>query len=428
MELLEKNKEELDMTNPKQVISEAFSAADSSLVFSEPVKVGSKELELLIAEIARDAEERRKTNSEARPFYAIELIKKSRLGALPLPLELGGGGASIHELFHVVIRLAEADPDVAHSLRFHYYQVFDFLRSPASELRDTWLKKVKDGALIGNAFTELSSYHVGNSVYKTLLSPDGEGYRLNGTKYFSTGTLYADGVYVTAATPEGTPISVLIPTDREGVIIEDDWDGIGQKLTGSGTTHFNNVFVNKNEVVVTNDDPTPFNSFLQLILHAVVAGILRNVVTDASALIKSRSRTFSFAAADKPAADPQLQQIVGQLSSTAFAAEAIVLAAADALDAAANSAVHGDIDYSLSHEASLQSAQAKVVVDQLALNAATLIFEVGGASATRQSAHLDRHWRNIRTITSHNPVVYKARTIGNYIVNDEELPLHEIYF
>ncbi len=416
------------MTNHKQVISENHTAKGSALAFSQPVKAHSKELELLIAEIARDAEERRKTNSEARPFYAIDLIKKSRLGALRLPVVEGGGGASIRELFQVVIRLAEADPDVAHSLRFHYYQVEDFLRSPDSELKDKWLQKVKEGALIGNAFTEISSNHVGNSVYQTILSPDGEGYRLNGTKYFSTGTLYADGVYVTGSTPEGATVSALIPTDREGVVIEDDWDGIGQKLTGSGTTHLKNVTVHKNEVIYDGDTKTPFHSFLQLILHAVIAGILRNVVTDASRLIKSRSRTFSFAAADKPAADPQLQQIIGQLSSSAFAAEAIVLSAADSLDRAANSALHGDIDYSLTHEASLQSAQAKVVVDQLALHAATQIFEVGGASATRQSAHLDRHWRNIRTIASHNPAVYKARAIGNYIVNGEELPLSEVYF
>ena len=107
------------MSNQKQVISEIHTDKGSALEFSQPVKAHSKELELLIAEIARDAEERRKTNSEARPFYAIDLIKKSRLGALRLPVEEGGGGASIRELFQVVIRLAEADPDVAHSLRFH---------------------------------------------------------------------------------------------------------------------------------------------------------------------------------------------------------------------------------------------------------------------------------------------------------------------
>lgn len=120
--------------------------------------------------------------------------------------------------------------------------------------------------------------------------------------------------------------------------------------------------------------------------------------------------------------------MIGQLSSSAFAAEAIVLTAADALDAAVDSVVDGNLDFDLSHEASLRAAQAKVIVDELALKASTLLFEVGGASATRQSENLDRHWRNIRTIASHNPTVYKARAIGNYVVNNTKLPIREVYF
>ncbi|MGE7766928.1 acyl-CoA dehydrogenase family protein [Peribacillus sp. NPDC096540] len=416
------------MSNQKQLNFGVNKDRLTSLTFTEPVKVGSAELDQLITDIAIDAENRRNSGSEARPYYAIDLIRRTRLGALRLPVELGGGGASIRELFYVIIRLAEADPDIAHSLRSHFSNVDELLRNPASEQRDTWLQRIADGAIIGNAFTELSSKNVGHLAFETTLSPEGEGYRLNGTKYFSTGTLYADWVFVTASTLDGIPVSVIIPTDREGVIIKDDWDGIGQRLTGSGTTHLNNVFVNKGEVTVISDDRTPFNSYLQLYLHAVISGILRNVVTDASALVHKRTRTFSFAAADTASADPQLQQVVGQLSSSAFASEAIVLAAVDALDIAVNSAVDGVIDYDLSHDASLRAAQAKVIVDDLALQASTLLFEVGGASATRKSANLDRHWRNIRTIASHNPTVYKARAIGNYVVNGTKLPLKQIYF
>ncbi|MED0714659.1 acyl-CoA dehydrogenase family protein [Aeribacillus composti] len=400
----------------------------SSLTFNGPVKVDSPELDQLIDVIAKDAEERRNAGSEELPYHAFDLIRQSRLGALRLPVELGGGGASIRDLFYVLIRLAEADPDVAHSLRAHYWQVEEILRNPDKERREQLLGIVAKGDIIGNAFTEISSKNVGHLIFETTLTQDGEGYRLNGTKYFSTGTIYSDWVIVMASTPEGKPVSAFIPTNRDGVIIEDDWDGIGQKLTGSGTTRLNNVYVNREEVTFIDETKTPFNSFLQLYLQGVIAGILRNVVADAKALVHGRSRTFTFASADTPAADPLLQQIIGQLSSSAFAAEALVLAAADALDIAVNEAVNGEIDFDLSHEASLRAAQAKVIIDHLALQAATLLFEVGGASATRQSKHFDRHWRNIRTLASHNPIAYKARAIGDYVVNGTKLPIREVYF
>lgn len=396
--------------------------------FIVPVQINTPEFEQLIQLIAKDAKERRSTGSTERPNYAMDLIRKSRFGALRLPIELGGADASLRELFFAIIRLAEADPDVAHILRFHFYQVEDLLRNPEEESSKLWLEKVAGGKIIGNAYTEISKINVGKYEFETNLLPDGDGYRLNGIKYFSTGTLYSDYVFVTASNSEGKTVSAVIPTNREGVVIEDDWDGIGQKLTGSGTTRLNNVFVHPHEVTVDSDDKTPFNSHLQLYLQAVIAGIMRNIVSDASVLVKTRKRTFSFAAADTPAADPLLQETIGQLSSKTFAAEAIVLAAADALDNAVNAVVDGNIDFGLSHDASLRAAQAKVIVDDLALKAATLLFEVGGASATRESANLDRHWRNIRTISSHNPIAYKARAIGDYVVNGNQLPLEQVYF
>ena len=330
------------MSNQQQITSNVLNDHFASPTFTKSVKVGSPELDQLISAIARDAEERRKNGSDTRPYYAMDLIRQSKLGALRLPVELGGGGASIRELFYILIRLAEADPDVAHSLRAHFSQVEEFLRSPDSEQREGWLQRIANGDIIGNAFTEISSKNVGKFEFETTLSPDGEGYRLNGTKYFSTGAMYSDWLLVMASTPEGKPVAVVLPSNREGIVMEDDWDGIGQKLTGSGTTHLNNVFVYEEEVVVVDHSKTPFNSILQLFLHAVIAGILRNVVTDASALVHNRKRTFSFAAADKPVNDPQLQQIIGQISSIAFAAEATVLAAADALDNAVKSAVDGN--------------------------------------------------------------------------------------
>jgi hypothetical protein len=58
-----------------------------------------------------------------------------------------------------------------------------------------------------------------------------------------------------------------------------------------------------------------------------------------------------------------------------------------------------------------------VTVIEALLDAATTAFNAAGSSAARNTVHLDRHWRNARTLASHNPVIYKPRVVGNFIVN-----------
>lgn len=390
------------------------------------VRIDSPAFYDLLKNISIDAEERRKAGDTVPPYDALNLARQSGLTAIQLPQQYGGSNANIREVLYVVSKVAQADPDVAHILRAHYLYVGQLLRQNTAT--ESLLKNIQHGTIIGNAFTERSSNNVGHLKFETTLQKEGDHYRLNGTKYFSTGTLYADLVVVTATTEENQPVFVMIPTDRQGVEIQNDWDGIGQKFTASGTTKFSDVFVHIEEVLLVNEKSAPFNSFAQLYLQAVIVGILHNISTDAAELVKNRQRTFTFAAAEKPKDDPQLLQIIGEISSMAFAAQSILLTAAEVLDYAIIHAEDGIIDANLSHEASLRAAQAKVIIDELALKASTLLFEVGGASAVRQSAHLQRHWLNIRTLSSHNPTVYKSRAIGDYTVNDRWLPIQEIYF
>lgn len=99
-----------------------------------------------------------------------------------------------------------------------------------------------------------------------------------------------------------------------------------------------------------------------------------------------------------------------------------MLAAADALAASTEAILAGEPDDGRALQASLRAAKAKVVVDEIAQRAASIVFDVGGATAVRQSAQLDRHWRNIRTLASHNPSTYKAKWIGGYEINGTPLP------
>jgi len=215
-----------------------------------------------------------------------------------------------------------------------------------------------------------------------------------------------------------------VPVDRAGVTVEDDWDGFGQRLTGTGTTRFDDVVVADDELIPANraDGPYLHGAFLQLYLTATIVGVVRNVERDAADLVRSRSRTFTHAPTAEAPTDPLLLGTVGEIASQAFAAESVVDAAAVALGRATESVVDGVSDSDLAHDASLRVAQAKVVVDALAVRVAGELFDVGGASATARGRGLDRHWRNVRTLASHNPASYKALAIGDHLVNGARLP------
>ncbi|HEX2885482.1 acyl-CoA dehydrogenase family protein [Vineibacter terrae] len=388
-----------------------------------PLTPGSPALRRLVEAVTAGAEARETGEASARD--AVDLVRQARLGAVRLPPSLGGFGLTLRELFEIVIDLAEADPNIPHILRNHYAFVERALRVPDNPRYRRWLGYVRDGRIIGLGASELGTQNIGVGNGETRAEPAGEAYVLNGRKYYSTGNFYSDFILVNASTPEGKPVAALVPTHAPGVNVDDDWDGIGQRLTASGTTILTNVAVSSNDVLFIEDEDVrvPHQATLpQLYLTAIIAGILRSVVKDASAVLKRRDRNYYHAVASRPAEDPLLQQTVGRLASAAFVAEATVLRAAEALDRAARSAIGGTPDHDLFVEAALRTAKSKVVIDDIALHAANQLFEVGGASAARQSQRLDRHWRNIRTISSHNPISYKARAIGDHIVNGTPIP------
>lgn len=390
---------------------------------SPVIAAGSPALHDLVAAIAEGAEARDRGEGSTREV--IDLVRRVRLGAFRLPVSEGGGGASLRELFELVIDLGQADSNIPHILRNHFWFVELALTARGNPKYERWLGLVQDGQIFGLGASELDTQNIGAGGVNTLLEPRGDDFVLNGTKYYSTGNFYSDVILVNATTPEGRPVSALIRTRQNGVVVDDDWDGIGQRLTASGTTVLKDVPVGRDDVIYTAEEGTKLPHFAtlpQLYLTSIITGILRSVVDDAAALVKRRKRNYYHALEAEPAADPLLQQAIGRLASIAYVAEASVLRAADALDAAFKSAADGKSDEDLFREAALRAAKTKIVIDDLALNAATQLFDVGGASAARQNQRLDRHWRNIRTIASHNPVSYKARAIGNYTVNGAPLP------
>ncbi|MFG1478346.1 acyl-CoA dehydrogenase [Xanthobacter sp. V4C-4] len=377
----------------------------------------------VIARIAAEAQAPERTEGDVQA--AIEQLRAAGFGTFRLPRAEGGAGASVPDLVSVVIALAEADSNVPHALRNHALFVEKAQRAKANPKFARWLDEVRAGRLFGLGASELGIPDIGAGGGTTIVAPSGPGFVLDGEKYYSTGNAFVDYIHVNARTPDGAAIAAVVPRGRDGVQVRDDWDGIGQQLTASGTTTFTGVRLTADEVVfqASEEVPVPHDATLaQLYLTSIVTGILKAVARDAAHLIGSRNRNFYHATAARPADDPQLQEALGRIASAAYVAEAAVLRAAETLDGALESARAGHPDTALFEEAARRAAQSKVVLDGLALDAATRLFDVGGASAATRRARLDRHWRNIRTLASHNPVAYKARALGRQILDGTPLP------
>lgn len=387
------------------------------------VTYGSPQLRELIAYIADGAIGR--DERDELPYEAIDAIRQARLGAIRLPVSQGGGGASLVDVYKLFIDLGAADSNVAHIVRSHFGVVENLLHGSRPE-DAYWLQRVADGQLIGSASTELSTKAgAPDFPYKTTITSTPAGLRLNGEKHYTTGSLYMDYLIVGVTDVDGEKAQVVIPTDRPGVHRPNDWDGFGQRFTGSGTVTFSDVAVGDEDYFARGTftrDALPYPAtFFHIQLSAMIAGILRRIGDDAVDHVRAKKRAFYHAPADAPTEDPIVQYSVGLLHSQAFAAEALVLAAGAKLQEAY--AAHGTPEEpELSLQASLLNAKAKVVIDELANRAASELFDVGGGSLVRRGAHLDRHWRNIRSIAAHNPKTLKAVAVGANALNGTPLP------
>lgn len=349
---------------------------------------------------------------------AVAWLREAGFGALRVPQALGGLGASLPQLFRLLIELGEADSNLPQIVRAHFGFVEGRLSSRDSESQDYWLAKVVSGELWGAAMAERTDT-TRNSV--TLSAVD-SGWQLDGEKYYCTGTLYANWIAAVALDGEDF-VSLAVRTDAPGVTVEDDWDGFGQRLTGSGTTRFKAVHVPTRHIVrrFKKDElraESYLSAFYQLFHLATLAGIANAVLRDATEFVKGRTRAFGVPGQSSPKDDPLVQRVIGRLSSLAYAARTQVLAVAEVLQEVHEAEQGGYANEQHYTEAEIRAFQAQQIVLEQVLEATTLLFEVGGASATSESRRFDRHWRNARTLASHNPAIFRERALGNYYLND----------
>lgn len=379
----------------------------------------------VFARIADTALERESTRT--LPHEPIRWLKQAGFGAVRVPREHGGNGASLTQLLQLLIELAEADSNIPQALRGHFAFVEDRLNAHAHSDQSVWFERFVKGELVGNAWTEVGNVKIGQVI--TRVSRQGEGaegrWVVNGTKYYSTGSLFADWIDLYAQRDDtGEDVIAVTRTAQPGVTLQDDWDGFGQRTTGSGTSTFVNAEVAEHDILPFAGRFKYQTAFYQLVLLAVLVGSGRAAVRDFAQQVSQRTRVFSHGNASSVDRDPLVQQVVGRASAQVYAAEATAVRAAEASHSAylAHFGTDSDAERQANLQAELQSAQGQVVISDLILRATSELFNALSASATSRAKQLDRHWRNARTAASHNPLIYKERIIGDWEINGTEPP------
>lgn len=383
----------------------------------------------LAADFAPGAAERDRTR--ALPHAQLDRLAASGLLAITVPREYGGAGLVPSTVAEVIRILATSDPNIAQIPHSHFVYV-NLLRLAATpEQLEHYSRELLTGARIANAQAERNGPTA--TDISTTLTPAGDDFRIDGTKFYCTGSLFADILAVltrlddrdgASGLPDGQYVAFL-PAAAAGVRIVDDWDAIGQRTTGSGTIHFSGVRVERSQVVPRAgavNAPSGYGAFAQLMHAAIDAGIARGALDAAAAFAREHSRPWFEADVPRAIDDPLLIQRFGELTVTVRSAEATLAVAGAAVDAAVTGETAAARDTAA--EASLAVATAKVLADRAANGVASALFEVTGTRSTQAHLNLDHFWRNARTHTVHDPVRWKFQHIGRALLHGSAPPLH----
>ena len=342
-----------------------------------------------------------------------ELIRASGLLALTIPIELGGLGGGVNDLYRAVRELARADSALAHVFAFHHLQLFgvQLYTGPAavlhgaSHLRDTAEQRLFWGNALNPADTRLLAHRV-----------DG-GWRLNGVKGFCSGALGSDRLTVSALADDGGLLIGIVPTRREGIGVEQDWDAFGQRQTDSGSVRFENVWIADEELlqqpgVGAKPRTTLRSQIAQLIMSNLYLGIAEGAFEEARRYTLEHSRAWFASGVARAADDPYIQQRYGDLWLHVRAAQAVADAAGAKLEAALE---RGDaLSAQERGEVAIAGAEAKVLAHRASIEVSSQLFELTGARSSAARFGLDRFWRNARVHTLHDPVDYKLRDLGRF--------------
>ena len=365
----------------------------------------------LAEDLRRDSAQR---DRERRlPLPELDVFSRSGLWGISVPKAYGGAGVSNVTLAKVIALIAQADGSLGQIPQNHFYALEVLRVNGSPEQQQRLYAEVLAGQRFGNALAELGTKTAHDRI--TSLTRDGDGFRINGRKFYATGAIYAQRVPTSVVDANGVQQLAFVPRDSEGLTVIDDWSGFGQRTTGSGSVVFDNVWVAAQDVVPFQsafERPTTVGPLAQILHAAIDTGIARAAFEDALHFVRTKTRPWIDAGNDKATEDPLTLKSFGHLSSRLHAAEALLERSGEFLDRA-----QADSNAQTVAAASIAVAEVRALSTEISLAAGSTLFELAGSQATLAEHGLDRHWRNARVHTLHDPVRWKYHAVGAYRLN-----------
>jgi alkylation response protein AidB-like acyl-CoA dehydrogenase len=350
-----------------------------------------------------------------KPLEELAELRRSGLLAVTQPRSVGGGGASWPQALQLVRLVSASDMSIGQLLGYHYLNGrFVWIEGSAAQTARLGAESVKQSWYWGGVVNPRDpSLH---------LEPRGDDFVLNGRKNFATGASIADLIVVPVLL-DGALVAIAVPAQREGFRSLDDWDNFGQRLTESGGVEFRDFIVKRDEVLGGVDRPpgpppafvTLVTPMIQLIFVNLYLGAAQGALDEAKDYVRSTTRPWGTSGVNSATEDPYILAQLGDSVADLSASIALADHAGEVLQAAIERGT------SLTEDVRTQAAAvvyaAKVHATRVSLEVTSGLFELTGARSTANRYGFDRFWRNVRTHTLHDPVVYKAREVGNFALN-----------
>ncbi|OLP00514.1 acyl-CoA dehydrogenase [Mycolicibacterium porcinum] len=386
-------------------------------------------VDALAAELAAGSAERERSGASLLP--QLRQVAESGLLSVVVPAEHGGPGLSAAVKVEVLRRLSRGDSAVGQLLLSHFVigQAISGLgrQQPAPRI----YADILAGAQLGNASAERGT-PTGLDRHTTV-TPRGDGtWVLNGTKYYATGALGAKWIAVAAviAGRDGETATVFVRPDQAGVTLDlEQWSAFGQRGTASGEVRLTDVVVDGELVIEEGAAPDPvagppsvLGAYDQALHAAVDIAIARAALEDGAEFVRTRSRPWKeavLAGVARADEEPHVVRRFGELTARLYALEALLAHGTAVVD---EGLAEAELSRDTAARASLQVAGAKALAQEYAVEIASTIFELTGTSGTDSATNLDRHWRNVRTHSLHDPAHWKYVHLGNHTLHGTRPP------